>query len=282
MKEKQRLEHIVNRHGLDMPKLGLGTWPMVGEDCTRAVVQALELGYRHIDTAAGYQNEDAVGAALAASPVPREQIHVTSKVWWDQLEPQALRVSCERSLRDLRSEYVDLFLIHWPTRDMDLRRSIDALVALKERGLARAIGVANFPLPLLREAVETVGAPLAAIQVEYHVTLGQSKLLDFARQHEMALTAYSPLARNRVSEIPAIVDIARKHGVLPTQIALAWLLGQTNVAAVPKAGGAVNQASNLASLDVRLDDEDRAVIAALPKGERLVSPAFAPQWDEVV
>jgi 2,5-diketo-D-gluconate reductase B len=98
----------------------------------------------------------------------------------------------------------------------------------------------------------------------------------------MALTAYSPLARNRVSEIPAIVDIARKHGVLPTQIALGWLLEQANVAAVPKAGGAVNQASNLASLDVRLDDEDRAVIAALPKGERLVSPAFAPQWDEVV
>jgi 2,5-diketo-D-gluconate reductase B len=146
----------------------------------------------------------------------------------------------------------------------------------------RAFGVANFPLPLLREAVETVGAPLAAIQVEYHVTLSQSKLLDFARQHEMALTAYSPLVRNRVSEIPAIVDIARKHGVLPTQVALAWLLEQANVAAVPKASGAANQTSNLASLDVRLDDEDRAVIASLPKGERLVSPAFAPQWDEVV
>jgi 2,5-diketo-D-gluconate reductase B len=280
MREKQRLEHIVNRHGLDMPKLGLGTWPMVGEDCTRAVVQALELGYRHIDTAAGYQNEDAVGAALAATSVPREQIHVTSKVWWDQLEPQALRASCERSLRDLRSDYVDLFLIHWPTPDMNLRRTLDALVELKERGLARAVGVANFPLPLLREAVVTMGAPLAAIQVEYHVTLGQSKLLDFARQHEMALTAYSPLARNRVSEMPAIVAIARKHGVLPTQIALAWLLEQAGVAAVPKASGKSNQTSNLEALDVRLDAEDRATIAALPKHERLVNPAFAPQWDD--
>lgn len=280
MMEKQRLEHIVNRHGLDMPKLGLGTWPMVGEDCTRAVVQALELGYRHIDTAAGYQNEDAVGAALAATTVPREQIHVTSKVWWDQLEPQALRASCERSLRDLRSDYVDLFLLHWPTAEMNLRRTLDALVNLKERGLARAIGVANFPLPLLKEAVETIGAPLAALQVEYHVTLGQTNLLDFARRHDMALTAYSPLARNRVSEIPAIVEIARKHNVLPTQIALAWLLEQNNVAAVPKAAGAANQTSNLASLDVRLDDEDRATIAALPKSERLVNPAFAPQWDD--
>jgi 2,5-diketo-D-gluconate reductase B len=274
------LEHIVNRHGLNMPKLGLGTWPMVGEDCTRAVLQALELGYRHIDTAAGYQNEDAVGAALAATSVPREQIHVTSKVWWDQLEPQALRASFERSLRDLRSEYVDLFLIHWPTPDMNLRRTLDVIVDLQERGLARAIGVANFPLALLREAVETIGAPLAAIQVEYHVTLGQQKLLDFVRQHEMALTAYSPLARNRVSEIPEIVAIARKHGVLPTQIALAWLLEQPGVAAVPKAAGKSNQTSNLESLDVRLDDEDRATIAALPKNERLVNPAFAPQWDD--
>ncbi|MBN3763760.1 aldo/keto reductase [Burkholderia sp. Ac-20365] len=274
------MEHIVNRHGLDMPKLGLGTWPMVGEDCTRAVVQALELGYRHIDTAAGYQNEDAVGAALSATTVPREQIHVTSKVWWDQLEPQALRASCERSLRDLRSDYVDLFLLHWPTTDMNLRSTLDALVGLKERGLARAVGVANFPLPLLKEAVETIGAPLAALQVEYHVTLGQTNLLEFARRHDMALTAYSPLARNRVSEIPAIVEIARKHNVLPTQIALAWLLEQKNVAAVPKAAGAANQTSNLASLDVRLDDEDRATIAALPKNERLVNPAFAPQWDD--
>jgi 2,5-diketo-D-gluconate reductase B len=274
------LEAIVNRHGLNMPKLGLGTWPMVGEDCTHAVLQALELGYRHIDTAAGYQNEGAVGAALAATSVPREQIHVTTKVWWDQLEPQALRASFERSLRDLRSEYVDLFLIHWPTPDLNLRRTLDVLVDLKERGLARAIGVANFPLPLLREAVETIGAPLAAIQVEYHVTLGQQKLLDFVRQHEMALTAYSPLARNRVSEIPEIVAMARKHGVLPTQIALAWLLEQPGVAVVPKASGKSNQLSNLASLDVRLDQEDRATIAALPKNERLVSPAFAPQWDE--
>ncbi|WP_109480473.1 aldo/keto reductase [Paraburkholderia sp. C35] len=274
------MEHIVNRHGLDMPKLGLGTWPMTGEDCTRAVVQALELGYRHIDTAAGYQNEDAVGAALAATSVPREQIHVTSKVWWDQLEPQALQASFERSLRDLQSDYVDLFLIHWPTPDMNLRRTLDVLVSLKERGLARAIGVANFPLPLLREAVETIGAPLAALQVEYHVTLGQTKLLEFVRQHDMALTAYSPLARNRVSEIAEIAAIARKHGVLPTQIALAWLLEQPNVAAVPKAAGLANQTSNLASLDVCLDDEDRATIAALPKHERLVNPAFAPQWDK--
>ncbi len=274
------MERTTNHNGLNMPKLGLGTWPMLGEECTNAVAQALELGYRHIDTAAGYDNEEAVGAALAATSVPREQIHVTTKVWWDQLAPQALQASFERSLKALRSEYVDLFLIHWPTKDWDLRRTIDALVALKERGTAKAIGVANFPLPLLREVVETIGAPLAAIQVEYHVVLGQAKLLDYCRKHGMALTAYSPLARKKVSDIPEIISIARKHGVLPTQVALAWLLEQKDVAAVPKAAGRANQLSNLESLNIRLDDEDRAKIAALPKDQRVVSPPFAPDWND--
>jgi 2,5-diketo-D-gluconate reductase B len=126
--------------------------------------------------------------------------------------------------------------------------------------------------------VETLGAPLAAIQVEYHVTLGQPQLLEYCRTHGMALTAYSPLARNKVSDIPEIVSIARKHGVLPTQIALAWLLEQKDVAAVPKAAGRVNQQSNLDALKIRLDDADRAKIAALPKDQRLVSPPFAPDW----
>lgn len=262
-----------------MPKLGLGTWPMVGEECTRAVVQALELGYRHIDTAAAYNNEDAVGAALAQAGVPREQIHVTSKVWWDRLSPSDLRASFDNTLRALRSDYVDLFLIHWPTLEWDLARTIDTLVSLKEDGRARAIGVANFPLALLREVVEDMEAPLAAMQVEYHVALGQVKLLDFARRHDMALIAYSPLARNKVVEIPEIQRIAAKHNVQPTQIALKWLLDQADVAAVPKASGRMNQLSNLKSLDLRLDDDDRQIISALPKHQRLVSPPFAPQWD---
>ncbi|WP_310630268.1 aldo/keto reductase [Paraburkholderia sp.] len=273
------MQRIVNRHQLDMPKLGLGTWPMVGEECTRAVVQALELGYRHIDTAAAYNNEDAVGQALAQSSVPREHVHVTSKVWWDRLSPADMRASFDNTLRALRSDYVDLFLIHWPTQDWDLARTIDTLVSFKEEGRARAIGVANFPLALLREVVEDMKAPLAAMQVEYHVALGQVKLLDFARRHDMALIAYSPLARNSVAQMPEIQRIAAKHDVPPTQIALKWLLDQQDVAAVPKAGGRANQLSNLQSFNLLLDDEDRETIAALPKDQRLVSPPFAPQWD---
>jgi len=273
------MQRIVNAQGLNMPKLGLGTWPMLGEECTRAVEQALKLGYRHIDTAAAYNNEEAVGQALVNSPTPREQIHVTTKVWWDQLQPDAMRHSMDRSLKALRSDYVDLFMVHWPTTDWDLPRTIETLVSFKEQGLARNIGVANFPLPLLRKVVEELGAPLSAIQVEYHVLLGQNALLDYARQHDLALTAYSPLARNKVSDIPQIQQIATRHGVLPTQVALKWLLDQPNVAAIPKASSEANQLANLASLDVQLNDEDRALIAGLSKRERLVSPDFAPVWD---
>jgi 2,5-diketo-D-gluconate reductase B len=262
-----------------MPKLGLGTWPMLGEECTQAVEQALELGYRHIDTAAAYNNEDAVGQALANTPIPREQIHVTTKVWWDQLQPDAMRHSMDRSLKALRSDYVDLFMLHWPTTDWDLPRTLETLASFKEQGLARNIGVANFPLPLLRTVVEEYGIDLSAIQVEYHVLLGQNALLDYARQHNLALTAYTPLARNKVSHIAEIQQIAAKHGVLPTQVALKWLLDQDNVGAIPKASSKANQLANLAALEVNLDDEDRALIASLSKRERQVSPDFAPVWD---
>ncbi len=273
------MQHIVNAQGLNMPKLGLGTWPMLGDECTQAVEQALELGYRHIDTAAAYNNEDAVGQALANSPTPREQIHVTTKVWWDQLQPDAMRHSLDRSLKALRSDYVDLFMLHWPTTDWDLPRTLETLASFKEQGLARNIGVANFPLPLLRTVVEEYGIDLSAIQVEYHVLLGQNALLDYARQHNLALTAYTPLARNKVSHIAEIQQIAAKHGVLPTQVALKWLLDQDNVAAIPKASSKANQLANLAALEVNLDDEDRALIASLSKRERQVSPDFAPVWD---
>ncbi|WFU42902.1 aldo/keto reductase [Bradyrhizobium sp. CB82] len=273
---------VINSRQLNMPKLGLGTWPMVGEDCTRAVLQALEVGYRHVDTAAAYKNEDAVGRALVESGVPREDIHVTSKVWWDKLAPTDMRQSFDNTLRALQSDYVDLFLIHWPAKDWDMARTIETLISLKEQGRARNIGVANFPLPLLRQVVEGMGAPLAAIQVEYHVTLGQRNLLQFARKHDMALTAYSPLMRSKAPQIPELVRIAEKHGVLPTQVALKWLLDQPNVAAIPRASSKTNQLSNLASFNVQLDDEDRALIASLPKDQRVVSPEYAPQWDPPV
>jgi len=273
------MQRLTTRNGLDLPAIGLGTWPMTGTECTQAVHQALDVGYRHIDTATAYENEAAVGQALRDSNVPREQIHLTTKVWWDRLEPKAMRQSLEDSLRALGTEQVDLFHIHWPGKDWDLARSIDTLVALRDEGKTRHIGVANFPLGLLRQVVETLGAPLSAIQVEYHVLLCQQPLLDYARRHDLLLTAYTPLARGQAAAQPVIQAIARKHGVPPSQVALKWLLDQDGVAAIPKASSRENQLANLAALNVQLDDEDRAAIAGLPKDQRVVSPAFAPDWN---
>lgn len=266
--------------GMAMPRLGLGTWPMKGAECQAAVESALSLGYRHIDTAASYGNEDAVGAGLAAAGVPRGQVHVTTKVWHDQLAPDAIASAIERSLAALRLDYVDLYLIHWPTREMDLPRVLAAMMRLREQGRARAIGVSNFSVALMRQAVEEVGAPVACNQIEYHVMLDQSAVLGYARAHGVAVTAYSPLAKGaELASHEELVAIARRHDATPAQVALAWLLGQEGVAAVPKAAGAARQRENLAALDLRLDDADRAAIARLPKTRRLISPSWAPDWD---
>lgn len=269
----------INAHGMHMPKLGLGTWQMRGRECTRAVLGALDLGYRHIDTAQMYGNEDAVGAALAASRVPREEIHLTTKVWVDNLAPAAMRRSMQESLRLLRTGYVDLYLIHWPTPDMDLEAALGALARLREDGLALAIGVSNFPVALLKRTVEEIGVPIACNQVEYHVLLDQTKLLSYARARGIVVTAYCPLAQGRLTEHAKLEVIARKHGCTTAQVALAWLLEQDGVAAIPKAARADSQVANLAALDIVLEEADRALIAALPKDQRCVSPEFAPAWD---
>ncbi len=262
-----------------LPKLGLGTWRLRGEECTTAVLGALGRGYRHIDTAQMYGNEDGVGAALAATPVARADIHLTTKVWWENLAPDAMRRAMDASLKALQTSYVDLYLIHWPAPDMDLPAALATLVRLKEEGLARNIGVSNFPTALLKRAIEEIGAPIVCNQVEYHVLLGQPKLLAYMREKGLALTAYCPLAQGRLAEHPELDAIAAKHGVTAAQVALKYLFDQDIVAAIPKAGRASSQQANLDAFAVTLDDADRAAIAALPKDVRCVNPGFAPAWD---
>ncbi len=269
----------VNAGAMRLPKLGLGTWRLKGEECTQAVLGAIARGYRHVDTAQMYGNEDAVGDAIAAMPIPRADLHLTTKVWWANLAPDAMRRSIEESLRLLRTDYLDLYLIHWPAPDMDLAASLAALVKFREEGLTRHIGVSNFPSALLRQAVEEIQAPIVCNQVEYHVLLGQSRLLGYMQSKGLALTAYCPLAQGRLAEHPALDAIAAKHNVTAAQVALKWLLDQPNVAAIPKAGRAISQQANLDALALTLDDADRAVIAGLPKSVRCVNPATAPEWD---
>jgi 2,5-diketo-D-gluconate reductase B len=273
--------NVITTGGLHMAKLGLGTWKMSGADCVRSVEAALARGYRHIDTAQMYGNEDAVGEALTSTPVPRADIHVTTKVWHDNLAPDAMRRAMDTSLRLLKTDYVDLYLIHWPSPSMDLPRVMETLVALKEAGYARRIGVSNFTVALLKRVVEDIRAPIVCNQVEYHVLLGQTKLLDYMRPHGIALTAYCPLARGKLDDHRDIAAIAKKHGASPQQVALKWLLAQDGVAAIPKASRHESQAANWEAQHLVLDDDDRAIIAGLAKNERIVSPAgFSPAWDQ--
>ena len=261
-----------------MPRLGLGTWPMRGAECQRAIESALALGYRHIDTAEMYGNESDVGAALAASGLPRHALFVTTKVWHDHLTPSGIRAACEASLARLRLNAADLYLVHWPNPAMDLDAVLGAMARLKEDGLARAIGVSNFPPGLLRRALGT-GAPIACVQVEHHAFLSQDRLLALTRPAGVALTAYSPTAKGAGEKDPVLQRIARKHDRTPTQVALAWLLGQDGVAAIPKAAGEANQRANLEAASLRLDAEDRDAIAGLPKNRRLVDPGIVSDWD---
>jgi len=269
----------IHTQGIALPKLGLGTYRMQGDVCRAAVESALALGYRHIDTAEMYGNEAEVGAALAASGIPRGEVHVTTKCWPDNLAPEALRRAFDASLKKLRLDVVDLYLIHWPSRKMDLAATLAAMLKLKDEGRARAIGVANFNIALLRQAVEEVGAPVACNQVEYHALLSQAKLLGYMRAQGIPLVAYTPLAKGRLAENPVLQNIARKHGASAVQVGLKWLLDQDMVCAIPKAARRESQQANLDALKLTLDDADRAAIAGLPKNERLVISVNAPDWD---
>ena len=203
----------ITTQGVAMPRLGFGTFRMPGAAAQPVVESALALGYRHIDTAAMYENEAAVGGAIAASGVARAELFVTTKVWHDQLAPDALYRAFDASLRKLGLDHVDLYMVHWPSKDMDMASMLEALMSLRERGLARAIGVCNFNLPMLRRAVEEIGAPIASVQAEYHPYLSQSALLEYLRRHGLPLTAYAPLAQGRAASDPVLASIGQKHGV---------------------------------------------------------------------
>jgi 2,5-diketo-D-gluconate reductase B len=266
--------------GLSLPRLGLGTFRMQGDACRVAVESALALGYRHIDTAEMYANEEAIGAAIHSSRVVRKDLHVTTKVWNENLAPDAIRRALDASLKKLRLDQVDLYLVHWPAKNMNLPAMFETLLKLKNEGRTRAIGVANFNIALLKTVVEEIKAPIACNQVEYHVFLDQTPLRNYLASKSIPLVAYCPLAQGRAATDETLTKIGRKHGATAAQVALKWLLDQDGVAAIPKASRPETQRANFEALHVKLDDEDRAAIAALPKNKRFVNPGFAPVWDQ--
>jgi 2,5-diketo-D-gluconate reductase B len=265
--------------GIRLPRLGLGTFRMQGDVCRAAVESALALGYRHIDTAEMYGNEDAIGAAIAASSVARGDLHVTTKVWNENLAPDAMRRAFDTSLKKLRLDQIDLYLVHWPAPVMNLPAMFETLMKLQQEGRARAIGVANFNIALLKTVVEQIKAPIACNQVEYHVMLDQTPLRKYMSAKSIPLVAYCPLAQGRAASDPTLAAIGRKHGATAAQVALKWLLDQDDVAAIPKASRSESQKSNLDALNVGLDEEDLQAIAGLPKDKRFVNPGFSPAWD---
>lgn len=269
------LHHTVQ--GTEVPALGFGTWKISGDACRDAVRDALDLGYRHLDTATVYQNETQVGEGWKASGVPREAFFLTTKVWRDDLAPRDVRASIEASLQRLQTDHVDLLLIHWPNPDVPLEDTLEAMFRAREEGKTRHVGVSNFPSTLFAEAC--THGPIFCNQVEYHPYLSQHLLIDQARAHDALLTAYSPLVRGGVEDDAVLAEIGHRHGKTAAQVTLRWLVQQVNVAAIPKAASHAHRRANLEIFDFALSDDEMTQIYALARGYRRTSPDFAPDWD---
>jgi 2,5-diketo-D-gluconate reductase B len=267
----------VRVQGDEVPAMGLGTWALDGSECVEAVVDALSLGYRLLDTAQAYGNEAEVGTGIRRAGVDRRDVWVTTKVAWDNLGYDACVASVRQSLDRLETDWIDLLLIHWPRTDQPLEETLGAMGRLQDEGAVRRIGVSNFTPSLLREALEI--APVFCNQVEYHPFLAQDELLELARSHDILLTAYSPLARGRVVEDETLRSIGEEHGKSAAQVALRWLLQQTGVGAIPKAADAKHRRENFEVFDFSLSDDEMTRISALDQGLRLIDPQHAPSWE---
>lgn len=273
---------VIEAHGARIPALGFGTWQLEGRSAEKMTRKALELGYRHIDTAQAYGNEAEVGRGLARSSVPRDAVFLTTKVWPDRYAPGDFQDAVDGSLDRLGVDRLDLLLLHWPSfQGTTLERTIGLLNEARETGKTRHIGVSNFTTDLLDRAWVATDAPLVTDQVEYHPFLAQDEVLAATRERGMCLTAYSPLARGRVLDEPTLREIGDRHGVGPAEAAIGWLLGQDGVAAIPKTSDPDHARANLRALNLRLSAEEMDRIGGLARPDgRIISPGgLAPDWD---
>ncbi len=272
----------VSANGANIPVLGFGTFRMPGPDVLRIVPQAIKLGFRHIDTAQAYRNEAEVGEAIAASGVARNDIFLTTKVWVDNYKHDAFLASVDESLKKLRTDYVDLLLLHWPSSGVPLAEQIGALNAVKKAGKVKNIGVSNFNTALMAKSVELSEAPIATNQIEYHPYLDQTTVLDAARATGMSITAYFAMADGNVPNEPLLKDIASKHGKTAAQVVLRWLIQQKDVITLSKTATESRLPENFDIFDFDLSSDEMAAIHKLarPNG-RIVSPGgLAPDWDK--
>jgi diketogulonate reductase-like aldo/keto reductase len=271
---------IIEANGARVPAIGLGTMTLKENVCIEVVSAALRGGYRHLDTAQMYGNEREVGEGMRASGVKREEVFLTTKVWHNRLAAGDLERSVDESLERLKLPHVDLLLIHWPNSAVPLKDTIGALVKVKRAGLTRHIGVANFTVAMIAEAVRLADEPLVTNQIEVHPFIDQSKVIAACRGHGLSVTAYCPIARGKVPGNPVIERIGKAHGKSAGQVALRWLV-QQGVIAIPRTAKVERLKENLAVFDFALSAAEIAEIGRLTRPDgRLVNPAHAPKWDD--
>jgi len=269
---------VIEANGFKLPIIGLGTWTLRGRECTRLVEQAIRIGYRHIDTAQMYDNERAVGEGVRASG-KRNEVVVATKIQPTLLAPHDLERSVMESLVHLRLDVIDLLLIHWPNPRVPLAETLGAMAKMKREGLVRAIGVSNFTVALLDEAVRVSPEPLVCNQVEYHPYLDQDKVIAACRKHGMAMVAYSPIARGQARGDKVLERIGAAHEKSSAQVCLRWLI-QQGVGVVPRTSKIQRLEENLAIFDFELTDGEMKEIAGLARpGGRIVDWTYSPKWD---
>ncbi|MCF5141772.1 2,5-didehydrogluconate reductase DkgB [Pseudomonas sp. PA-6-1D] len=266
----------------NVPAFGLGTFRLQGQVVIDSVSTGLELGYRVIDTAQIYENEADVGQAIADSGVARDELFITSKIWIANFAEGQLIASLRESLRKLKTDYLDLTLIHWPSPEdqVPVAEFMGQLLEAKRLGLTRQIGISNFTIDLMKQAIAAVGAEnIATNQIELHPYLQNQKVVDFATVQGIQITSYMTLAYGEVLKDPVIQQIAERHQATPAQVTLAWAM-QLGYAVIPSSTKRANLQSNLKALHLTLSAADMAQIAALERGHRLTSPkGIAPKWD---
>ena len=261
------------KDGGEIPILGFGTWQLKGEECRRAVATALEVGYRHIDTAEVYENHSEVGKAIRQSRIKREELFVTSKVWRDDLRREDLAAACQRALEELKLDYLDLYLVHWPNRRIPIGETLEAMEKLKDKGLIKAIGVSNFTIAHLEEAAET-GIGVANNQVEFHPTWNQKFLKEYCDKRGIVVTAYSPLGQGRDTKLTIVRQLANKYQKGACQVILNWLRAK-DIVAIPRSANPEHIKDNFESLDWDLEPEDVEKLNKVGEQRRMLRPHFA-------
>ena len=270
----------INTHGVTIPKLGFGTSRL--GDCGEIVANALKLGYRNLDTAWKYKTEKGVGEGIRASGVPRGEIFLTTKVSHEYLRADDFARMVDESLNNLKLDYVDLLMVHWPSPEkVPLAETMKALAKAKRDGKTRHVGVANFNIALIEDAIRLCPEPIINVQVEYHPYLDQTKLLAAVRRLGLAMTAYCPLGRGKMISDPVVAEIARAKGKSVAQVVLRWHLQQPNVIPIPRSSNPERQAENMNIFDFALSDDEMKRIHALARPDgRIANPAGrAPDWD---